>query len=93
MTTNSLATVLIKVLGLSLTISGIESFGSGISSALFWISLETQQRTSHIPFPPQMSQIFSNFGISGILHIGLGLFLIIKTSYVVAKILNIRPEA
>jgi hypothetical protein len=92
MTTNSLATVLVKVLGLSFTVSGIASLASGISAAVSFIMSFSQEMRHSNTVAYSWWQTFSNFGIYGILDIALGLFLIIKASYVVTNLLKIRSE-
>ena len=89
MKTNSLAAVLVKVLGLSLTISGIVPLISGLIGVLWF---ELNQPMNRLPNVTFLWQMFSNYGVAGVLHLGIGLYLIKKASSIVEKFLNICAD-
>ncbi len=84
----ALATVLVKLLGLSNIIGGITQATSGVSAACRAIALENQSSVSrHL-----VGDVLSTMLPFGLLYLGIGIFLLLKTPYVVQKILKISPD-
>jgi len=90
MKTSSLAAVLVKVLGLSFTIHGFVSIVNGILNIILWFRMQPPNIISDSP--NGIWQMLANYGVSGVAYLGLGLFLISKTPYVVEKVLKIKAD-
>jgi hypothetical protein len=81
-----LATVLVKVMGLSLAVSGISVLATGILRMLWSVvnSLHDGNQALNGMAP------FSPYSMSWLIYLGVGLFLILKTKYILVNILKIR---
>jgi hypothetical protein len=90
MKSHPLATVLLKVLGLSLTINGFVGIVNGIINIILWFRMQPLKIIS--ASPNLVWQTLANYGVSGIAHVAIGLFLIIKTSYCVERLLKIKAD-
>jgi hypothetical protein len=89
MYSNSLATVLVKVLGLSLFINGLVYVVSALTNILFSVAIQSQHVQNSGWY---LWQGISNIGVTAIFHAAIGAFLIAKTPYIVERILKIDPE-
>ncbi len=83
----TLATVLVKLLGLSNILSGIASVVSGICSISRALALEEQSPGArHL-----IGDVLTTMTPYGLLYLVFGLFLLLKTRYVVQNLLRISP--
>lgn len=92
MNPHSLALVLIKVLGLSLTITGITMFASGLAVTILVYSNQIQHTLLHTTNSNYLWPNTTTLASNNILYFVLGMFLIIKARYVVISLLKIDPE-
>ncbi|MDD5260413.1 MAG: hypothetical protein PHD76_01050 [Methylacidiphilales bacterium] len=84
----TLATVLVKLLGLSNILSGIVGVVSGISGIFRAMALEEPSQVSrHL-----VGDVLATMTPYGLLYLVLGLFLLLKARYVVVNLLRISPE-
>ena len=99
MKARSLAVVLVKVLGFSLTIYGILSIVSTICSSVYsgLMMMEFHEAIKHssssiMPPPNYFWQTLTTTGVHSVLEFALGLFSIKKASYIVERVLSIEVE-